>query len=523
VQNLAVDVAISASKPTSYLIKRAGSSENPFMTNKEFAIVILAAGKGTRLKSSLAKVLHPVGGRPLIEHVVRACKALGARGICVVVGHQADQVTAAVTPLGAKTVLQKQQRGTGHALLTARKAVGNAKHVLVMPGDAPRIRTETLKALMHAHVESGAAATLLTAVLDDPRGYGRIIRPDAESGRVTAVVEQSKLQGDQEEIREVNSSVYCFSTAKLWQALGGLKPNNPHHELYLTDVVAVLNTIGEKVLAQVVSDGPEIFGCNTRAELAELDRALRMQAAEALMMAGVSIQYPETVVIDPDVTSGADTTLGAGVHLLGRTRLGANCAIGAGSILTNMTLADGVTVKPYSVLNASKVAEGAQVGPFSHFRGDVVLEEHARVGNFVEVKKTVLGRRVKAMHLSYLGDVRIGDETNVGAGTITCNYDGAKKHPTAIGRRVFIGSDTALVAPVRVGDGAYVAAGSVITENVPPDALAVARGRQTNKLGWARARRREMIAAKKSPKKRSARKARTRKKARGKTRRKRPR
>jgi len=480
------------------------------MSNRNFAIVILAAGKGTRLKSNLAKVLHPVGGRALVEHVVRACKPLGARGMFVVVGHQAEQVGNIVLGLGAKTVLQQPQRGTGHALLVARKAIGGAKHVLVLPGDAPRIRTETLKALMRAHVESGAAATLLTAVLNDPRGYGRIIRPenDPDSGRVTAVIEQSKLQGNQDDIREVNSSVYCFSTAKLWQALASVRPNNPHHELYLTDVVEPLAAQGEKVLAQVVSDGTEIFGCNTRAELAELDRALRMQAAESLMAAGVSIQYPETVVIDPDVTSGADSTLGAGVQLLGHTRLGANCRIGAGSILTDMTIADGVTVKPYSVLSASKIAGGAQVGPFTHFREGVVVEEDARIGNFVEVKKTTVGRRVKAMHLSYLGDARIGDETNVGAGTITCNYDGVKKNATTIGRRVFIGSDTALVAPVRVGDGAYVAAGSVITENVPPDALGVARGRQTNKLGWARARRREMESKKTSPKKGASRKAR---------------
>src|SRR5580704_16885731 len=368
------------------------------MSNNDLAIVVLAAGKGTRLKSSLAKVLHRAGGRALIEHVVRACKPLGARGIYVVVGHQAEQVGAVVAPLGAKTVLQNPQRGTGHALLVARKALGGAKHVLVLPGDAPRIRTETLKALMHAHLDSGATATLLTAILADPTGYGRIIRKenDEASGRVTAVIEQSKLTGNQAEINEVNSSVYYFSLAKLWPAMASLRPNNTHHELYLTDVVAPLAAQNEPVIAQIVSDGTEILGCNTRAELAAVDRGLRMRAAESLMAAGVSIQFPESVVIDPDVTAGPDTFLDAGVQLLGHTRIGANCRIGAGSILNDMVVGDGVLIKPYSVLNASRIANNTQVGPFAHFREAVVLEEGARIGNFVEAKKNHAGQTRKS-------------------------------------------------------------------------------------------------------------------------------
>ena len=473
------------------------------MARNEFSVVVLAAGKGTRLKSNAAKVLHRAGGRTLVEHVVHACKGAGARKICVVVGHQADEVTAIVTPLGAKTVLQQPQRGTGHALLIARRAIGNARYVLVLPGDAPLVRPETLKLLMRAHVESGAAATLLTAVLSDPTGYGRIVRQgnDPTSERVAAIIEQSQLAENQREINEVNSSIYCFTTAKLWPVMARLRPNNAHRELYLTDAIAPLAAAGEPVMAMVASDAAEIMGCNTRAELAEVDRTFRMRAAAALMTSGVSIQFPETAVIDAGVTAGPDTFIGANVQLLGRTRIGANCTIGAGSILTDMTLADGVLVKPYSILNASQIATGAQVGPFSHFREGVTLGEKARVGNFVEVKKVVLGRRAKAMHLSYLGDARIGDETNIGAGTITCNYDGVRKNPTTIGRGVFIGSDTALVAPVRVGDGAYVAAGSVISENVPADALGIARGRQTNKPGWARARRREMAKFKQPAKK----------------------
>jgi bifunctional UDP-N-acetylglucosamine pyrophosphorylase/glucosamine-1-phosphate N-acetyltransferase len=473
------------------------------MAKNNFVVVVLAAGKGTRLKSDLAKVLHRAGGRTLVEHVVRACKGIGARQVCVVVGHQADEVAAVVAPFGAKAALQQPQRGTGHALLVAKRAMGGAKHVLVLPGDAPLVRGETLKSLVRAHIESGAAATLLTAVLGDPTGYGRIVRRDEK--RVAAIVEQSQLAGDQAEINEVNSSIYCFDLGKLWPVMARLKPNNAHHELYLTDAIRLLADGGETVLAQIAPDAAEILGCNTRAELAEVDRTFRRRAADALMTAGVAIQFPDTVVIDPEVTAGPDTEIEAGVQLLGRTRMGANCRIGAGSILADVTLGEGVTIKPYCVLHASRVAAGAQVGPFAHFREGVELGEGARVGNFVEAKKAVLGRGAKAMHLSYLGDVRIGEASNIGAGTITCNYDGIKKNPTTIGKRVFIGSDTALVAPVRVGDGAYVGAGSVITKNVPPDALAVARGQQRNIPGWARKRRQE-AAKQGGPARKSARK-----------------
>jgi bifunctional UDP-N-acetylglucosamine pyrophosphorylase / glucosamine-1-phosphate N-acetyltransferase len=479
------------------------------MTKNNFVAVVLAAGKGTRLKSDLAKVLHRAGGRTLIEHVVRACKGIGARQVCVVVGHCADEVTAIVAPFGAKSVLQQPQRGTGHALLVAKRTIGGAKHALVLPGDAPLVRAETLKQLMRAHIESGAAATLLTAVLGDPTGYGRIVRRDEK--RVAAIVEQSQLTGDQTEINEVNSSIYCFDLGKLWPVMASLKPDNAHRELYLTDAIRLLGEGGETVLAQIAPDASEILGCNTRAELADVDRTFRRRAADALMSAGVAIQFPDTVVIDPDVTAGADTEISAGVQLLGRTRIGVNCRIGTGSILSDMTLGEGVTIKPYCVLHASRVAAAAQVGPFAHFREGVELAEGARIGNFVEAKKAALGRGAKAMHLSYLGDTRIGEASNIGAGTITCNYDGVKKNQTAIGKRVFIGSDTALVAPVRVGDGAYVGAGSVITKNVPPDALAVARGQQRNIPGWARKRRAEMARDGKTSRKSARKKARAKK------------
>lgn len=463
------------------------------MANKDFAIMILAAGKGTRLKSNLAKVLHRAGGRTLVEHVVVASRPLGARSIHVVVGHQADQVAAVVEPLGAKTVLQQPQRGTGHALLVARRALGGAKHVLVLPGDAPLVRTETLQALIRQHREGAAAATILSAVLADPTGYGRIVR--RSDGRVAAIVEQSKLAENQLEINEINSSIYCFASAKLWPAMARLKPDNVHRELYLTDAIALLAQQDETVLAQVAQDSAEVLGCNTRADLAEVDRIFRSRIARKWMAAGVTIQAPETVVIDPDVQIGQDTLVESNVQLLGATRIGENCVIRTGSVVSDCVLAENVVVKPYSILNASRLAAGAQVGPFAHLREAADLRENSRVGNFVEVKKSTIGAGVKAMHLSYLGDSKIGDKTNVGAGTITCNYDGVNKNPTTIGRGVFIGSDTALVAPVRIGDGAYIGAGSVITENVPADALAVGRGRQVNKPGWARRRRRQLASS----------------------------
>ena len=472
------------------------------MANSDIAIVILAAGKGTRLKSALAKVLHRAGGRPLVDHVVRACQPLKPREIVVVVGHQAEDVRAAVEPLGAKTVLQEPQRGTGHAMLVARRAISSrAKIAIILPGDAPLIRAETLVALARAHREAGAAATILSAEIEDPAGYGRIVRQD--DGSVAAIVEDSALAPEQRSIREINSSIYCFTLGKLWPSLSTLKPQNVHKELYLTDAIAVLRQKGEKVQAVIASDSDEVLGCNTRADLAGVDAVFRRRKRAAVMNDGVTIELPDTVLIDPEVTVGADTRIEAGVQLLGKTRIGANCTIRTGSVLSDATLADNVFVKPYTMVTASHLSEGTQVGPYAHLRDGARLDENARVGNFVEVKKSVLGEGVKSMHLTYLGDARIGSGTNIGAGTITCNYDGVNKNPTTIGKRVFIGSDTALVAPVRVGDGAYVGAGSVITKNVPPDALGVARGQQVNKLGWAASRRRQMAAAAKPAKSRA--------------------
>ena len=464
------------------------------MPANDLAIVVLAAGKGTRLKSSLAKVLHRAGGRPLVEQVLRACAPLGAKRTVVVVGHQAEQVTAVTDPLEAASVLQQPQHGTGHAMQVARRALGNSKLAIVLPGDAPLIRTETLRAMVAAHRAANAAATVLSAVVNDPRGYGRIVRKSET--QVGAIAEESQLTEEQRDINEINSSIYCFSLDKLWPALAQVKPNNKHREIYLTDAIGVLASKGETVLAQVAPDPREVLGCNTRVDLAEVDRIFREWKRNALMSDGVTIQLPETVMIDPEVTAGEDTLIEPGVQLLGKTKIGARCVIRASSVLTDAILGDDVIVEPHCVVAKSRLDDGVSIGPFARVRPDCHLKANAHIGNFVELKKTVLGEGTKAGHLTYLGDAKIGPKSNVGAGTITCNYDGFAKNPTIIGSRVFIGSNSALVAPLRVGNGAYIAAGSTITENVPAEGLGIARGRQSNKPGWAAKKRRELTAAK---------------------------
>jgi bifunctional UDP-N-acetylglucosamine pyrophosphorylase / glucosamine-1-phosphate N-acetyltransferase len=466
-------------------------SDNAAMSAKETAIVILAAGKGTRMRSELAKVLHRAGGRTLLEHVIRACQPLKPAQFLAVVGHQAPEVSAVAEALGADTVLQKPQRGTGHALQIARRRLRrSAKVVVVVPGDAPLLRPETLAALLDTHRRGEAAATILSAELNDPTDYGRVIR-DAE-GRVQAVVEEKAATPEQRAIREVNSSIYCFTLEKLWPCLNALRPTNAHHELYLTDAIALLRARNERVLAQIAPDPNEILGCNTRAGLAEVDQIFRARKSAEIMDAGTTIYLPETVVIDPEVVVGTDTIIEPCVQLLGQTRIGARCLVRTGSVLNDAQLGDDVMVEAHTTIHASRLAQGATVGPFARLRPGSDIRARVHIGNFVEVKNSVVHEGAKAGHLTYLGDATIGREANIGAGTITCNYDGVGKYRTTIGDRVFIGSDSALVAPIRIGAGAYVAAGSTITENVPPDALAIARGRQTTKRGWATARRREL-------------------------------
>jgi bifunctional UDP-N-acetylglucosamine pyrophosphorylase / glucosamine-1-phosphate N-acetyltransferase len=452
------------------------------------AIAIMAAGKGTRLKSKRAKVLHEIGGRPLLAHVIQAAKqVVSAEDIYVIIGHQAEQVRAAVESTGVKFVLQPEQRGTGHAIMCARQHVQHYQNILVLSGDVPLIRPETIQRLRDFHLSRKTAMTVLTAEPDDSFGYGRVIR--AAGDRVKAIVEQKALTRSQEKVREINSGIYAFATRPLFAHIDRLKTSNAHHELYLTDMAALLVKAKSTVVALKAEDPAEVLGANTLAELGALDSSLRMRKAHALTSTGVSIYRPETCVIDSEVEIGADTIIEPFVQILGNTRIGPDCRIRSFSIISDSEIAANVLIRPGCIIDQAQIAAGALIGPYSHLRPGSEIGEGAHVGNFVETKKTRLGRGAKANHLTYLGDSEIGEQVNVGAGTITCNYDGVNKHVTVIEEGAFIGSDSTLVAPVRVGKGAYVAAGSTITENVPADALALGRSRQVTKEGWARERR----------------------------------
>ena len=454
------------------------------------AIAIMAAGKGTRLKSKHPKVLHEVGGKPLLAHVIAAAGAVvPAKDVFAIVGHEAERVRKAVAGMGVSFVLQKEQRGTGHALMMAQEALAPYDIVLVLSGDAPLITVATIEKLRDFHLANAAAMTLLTARLDDPTGYGRVIRKSAGSKDVKAIVEQKSASPAQRKIREINSGFYAFSVKALFGNINQLSTDNPHQEYYLTDMAGVLARNRERVVGVETSDPFEILGSNTRSELVEVDRRMRLAKCQKLMVDGATIFYPETCVIDNAVTIGPDTTIEPFVQILGATKIGSDCRISSYSVIRNSEIADGVTVRPGCILDESIVKSGAILGPYSHLRPGSEIEEDAHVGNFVETKKMRLGRGSKAGHLTYLGNAEIGENVNIGAGTITCNYDGVNKHTTIIEDGVFIGSDSTLVAPVRVGKGAYVAAGSSITEDVPADALALGRARQILKEGWAKQKR----------------------------------
>ncbi len=461
------------------------------------AVVVLAAGKGTRMKSERAKVLHEAGGLPLLAHVLRAVQPLVKRkdSIWVVTGHQAELVREVVKPFGARDILQRPQLGTGHAVAQALATLPRSvARLAVLPGDAPLITPGTLAALVDHHSATASVATIVSARLENPHGYGRILR--RSTGEVESIIEQSALPAERRGMREVNSGMYCFERGPLGGVLGQLGRDNIHHEYYLTDAIALLQRAGGRVSAFVAENADEILGVNSRAELAHADALLRRRKAEALMSCGVTLYQPETLAIDPDVTIGPETIIERGVELRGGTRIGARCRIGAFSILRNAVLADDVAIRPHCVVLDTRIASGVTVGPFAHLRDGADIRSNARIGNYVEVKKSVVGEGTKAQHLTYLGDATVGRGSNIGAGTITCNYDGVNKNPTTIGDNVFVGSGTELVAPVRIGRGAYIAAGSTVTEDVPADALAIARGRQVNKTGWARTRRQKLVAAK---------------------------
>lgn len=438
-------------------------------------VLILAAGLGTRMRSGKAKVLHALDGRPLIEHVCRTALQLNPRKVYVVVGHQAEEVEAAVRTAiddqPVEFVMQTQQRGTGDAVMAARESLSGVDGtLLVLSGDVPLIRAETLRQFLRSHQASEAVASLLSTRLENPTGYGRVIRDD--KGGFLKIVEQKDASDAEKEVKEINAGFYCFDTRKLFAALQRLHPQNAQGEYYLTDVPGILHSDGEKVSVHLHRDAREISGINTRAELAEFENLLRRQNVRRLMIeAGVTFVDPSRAYISSEAQLGRDCIIYPDVTIEGNTTIGENCTVRGGTRITNSKIGDNVVIKDHCVIADSQIASNCNIGPFAHLRMNARIEEKAAVGNFVEVKKSTLGKGSKSMHLTYLGDATIGANTNIGAGTITCNYDGRQKHATVIEDNVKIGSDTMLVAPVTVGSGSVTAAGSVVTKDVPADSL----------------------------------------------------
>jgi len=465
------------------------------MSQQGFSVVVLAAGKAMRFKSEHSKMLHRLAGRPLGEYVLRT--ALGAQPdrLYLVIGHEAEQVQKTFERPGLTFIEQKEQLGTGHALMVSRRELERcpSRTLVVLVGDAPLLRPETLHRLVEAHTKSRAACTVLTTRVENPRGYGRIVRSTGQ--RVRAIVEEKVATPPQRKIREINSGILCFSREKLLEHLDELSADNAQKEYLLTDLVEIFNRRRLKVAAFPVADYREVLGVNDRVELAQMEKILRRRKTEALMRDGVTIVNPDATYIDEDVEVARDTVIEPGVSLLGRTRVGSDCLLRPYSTIADSTLGDRVTVRPCCVITGCEIASDVILGPFAHLRDGAVIEQDARIGNFVEVKKSRVGRGAKSWHLTYLGDATVGENANIGAGTVTCNYDGEKKNPTIIEEGVFIGSGNMLVAPVRIGKGSYTAAGSTITEDVPPESLAVGRARQITKEGWARERKKTKAAA----------------------------
>ncbi len=453
-------------------------------------VVVLAAGQGTRMKSALPKVLHPVAGRPMIEQVVRTAGTLSPASITVIVGHQAEVVQAFLEGReGMKFALQAPQLGTAHALQQAEPMLaGRAGTVVLLSGDVPLLKPATLRRLLEVHRGANAAATVVTATVERPYGYGRVIRV---AGRIARIVEERDASPAQRRVREINSGIYAFDLAPLFDQLRDIAATNAQGEYYLTDLVALYRRRKLPVETVMVEDPNEIRGINTRSELAELSAIMRQNKNEELMAAGVTIVDPANTYIDPGVEVGPDTVIHPGVVIEGHSKIGSACEIHGYVRIKDSELADKVTVNNFCVLVGARVADEATIGPFAHLRPASDVGPAAKVGNFVELKKTTLGQGSKVNHLTYLGDATVGAHVNVGAGTITCNYDGQKKHETVIEDGAFIGSDTQLIAPVRVGKGAYVGAGSSITEDVPAGALGIGRGRQSNVEGWVERRKAE--------------------------------
>ena len=451
-------------------------------------VLILAAGKGTRLRSSLPKVLHALSGKVLIEYVLAAAQSLAPRKICVVVGHEADRVKTQLAQHPLEFVVQDPQLGTGHAVQMARSFWGNETGaLLLLSGDVPLITSNTLSALAGHHASSDCSCTMLSTLLPNPTGYGRVLRNAA--GEVERIVEQRDASPRELEIQEVNTGIYCFEMTALAQVIDELTCTNSQGEYYLTDCIELLKTKGLRVGVVVCEDPREVSGINSRTELAQAEGLLRERKLQQLMADGVTILDPQSTYVEQDVAVGEDTILYPNVFLEGRTVIGSGCVLYPNVRISASTLEDNVTVLDSCLISESRVRSGSQIGPFAHLKNHTDIGRQVRIGNFVEIKKSVIGDKSKAAHLSYLGDAEIGRDVNIGAGTITCNYDGVSKHKTTIEDGVFVGSDSQLIAPVTIKKGAYIAAGSTIEQDVPEDALAIARCRQVNKEGWARKKR----------------------------------
>jgi bifunctional UDP-N-acetylglucosamine pyrophosphorylase/glucosamine-1-phosphate N-acetyltransferase len=454
--------------------------------NDNLEVIILAAGLGTRMKSATIKILHRAAGRPIIDYVLDLASDLSPHPPVMIVGYQREAVQESVGTR-ARFAVQEQQHGTGHAVLQAATILEAAgveqKRVLILSGDVPLTRRETLQQLLDEHERSGNALTLLTMKLSDPAMYGRIVR-DAD-GAVTRIVEAKDASDEEKRIDEVNAGIYIFEGAHLFNNLRGLSPNNAQKEYYLTDLLQVIRDAGHRVGALVANDPIEAVGVNSRGELAQVENEIQRRVVARLMSEGVTFRNPSTVVIDSTVTIGADTVVYPFVTLEGNTRIGEECVIEPGVHLVNVTVGDDVHLKTGTVAEDAIIEDQASVGPYAHLRPGTQLGRKVKVGNFVETKKAVFGEGAKASHLSYIGDAEIGADVNIGAGTITCNYDGKNKHKTIIEDGAFIGSDSQLVAPVRIGRGAYVGAGSTITKDVPADSLALSRTPQRVVEGWA--------------------------------------
>jgi bifunctional UDP-N-acetylglucosamine pyrophosphorylase / glucosamine-1-phosphate N-acetyltransferase len=457
----------------------------------ELGVIVLAAGQGTRMKSETPKVLHPLGGKALFLHALETARRLDPTTVAIVVGHGAQAVQQAHPSIGVTWVTQDRQLGTGHAVLCAKQAYeAFTGEVLILSGDVPLIRERTLRAMLEHHRSRCAALTLLTAQLAEPNGYGRILRDDA--GAIAGIVEEKDATPEQRKTREVNAGIYVASAPFLFTALNRVKNHNQQGEYYLPDIVGIGLAQHQTIDTVTVEDPREIMGINSREELAAMEKNLRQSINHKWMQAGVTLKDPDTTYIEESVTIGKDTVIGPNTQLCGKTVIGAHCRIDGSAFLTDAVIGDEVHLRFSVVMTDCRVERGAIIGPFAHLRPGTALSANVHIGNFVETKEAKLGEGTKANHLTYLGDVTIGRDTNIGAGTITCNYDGFNKYKTVIGDRVQVGSDTTLVAPISLGDDVYIATASTVRHDIPAGALAYNPREERVREGWTEQKRRKM-------------------------------